>query len=222
MILLTASLDVQQTPAYESALALLTERHSTGQVMADRDLFEDAKHYNRYWKQVYDPEQITRLYVLAREDGTIGGGVYRQWRRLSKKHDVPATLLLPSGEQAAEVGSFEVSVLEESERTHQVFAVVNPDPSSSDAGSLSKSPHTDYPTDEAACGSKPGRAPSFLPLSSSWLPLVEERAVLCILIRAYPTPPPRCGAGTGRKLAARRAQVGAHSPREGFPIPGTS
>lgn len=126
MIFLTAPLDIQQGTAYESALEMLMYRHGSDQITADRDLFSDMESYNKTWKEVYDPEKAQALYLLAREDGTIGVGTYRQWNRLSKKHDVPASLLLPNGEQAAEVGDFAVSVIEESERSDKVFAVVSP------------------------------------------------------------------------------------------------
>lgn len=131
MIFLTAPLDVQQSPAYESALNLLRQRHDHDQLAADRDLFSDMKSYNKSWKQVYDPEKAEALYLLAREDGTIGVGTYRQWKRLCKKHDVPASLLLPHGEQASEVGEFTVLLIEESERSDKIFAVVSPEPARS-------------------------------------------------------------------------------------------
>lgn len=127
-IFLTAPLDVQQSLAYESALALLTKRHGSEQLAADRELFTDMKSYNKSWKEVYDPEKAETLYLLVRENGTIGLGTYRQWKRLAKKHGVPATLLLPQGENAAEVGEFTVSLIEESERSDQVFALVSPEP----------------------------------------------------------------------------------------------
>lgn len=134
-IFLTAPLDVQQSPAYESALKLVTERYGPDEVIADRDLFTDMKEYNKTWKQVYDPQRAVALYLLAREDGTIGHGTYRQYKRLSKKHGVPVSLLLPHGEQAAEVGEFTVSVIEESERSDQVFALVGPEPARSGSAS---------------------------------------------------------------------------------------
>ena len=134
-IFLTAPLDVQQTPAYDSALALLGERYGSEKLTADRDLFIDMKTYNKTWKQVYDPQEAVALYVLVREDGTIGHGTYRQWKRLCKKHGVPASLLLPQGKQAAEVGEFTVSVIEESERSDKVFAVISPEPARSGSAS---------------------------------------------------------------------------------------
>lgn len=134
-IFLTAPLDVQQTPAYDSALVLLEERYGSEKLSADRDLFTDMETYNKIWKQVYDPQEAVALYLLAREDGTIGLGTYRQWKRLSKKHGVPASLLLPHGEQAAEVGEFAVSVIEEGKRSDQVFAFVGPEPARSGSAS---------------------------------------------------------------------------------------
>ena len=133
-IFLTAPLDVQQTPAYDSALALLKERYGSEKLAADRDLFTDMKTYNKTWKQVYDPREAVALYLLAREDGTIGYGTYRQWKRLANKHGVPASLLLPQGKQAAEVGEFTVSVIEESERSDKVFALVGSEQSNTGLG----------------------------------------------------------------------------------------
>lgn len=122
-------------PGLESALNLLTELHGSDEMIADRDLFSSMKEYNKVWKEVYDSEKAGGLYVLAREDGTIGLGTYRQWKHLCKEHSVPATLLLPHGEQASEVGEFSVSVSEESERSDQVFALVSPEPPSSGSSS---------------------------------------------------------------------------------------
>lgn len=128
MIFLTAPMELQSDPAYESALAVLCERYGPESVAADRDLFDNVPDYNARWKEVYDPARATALYVLAREDGTIGSGVYRQYRRLSK-HGVPAELVFPDGEGAAEVGAFTVTLIDKHERTNRVFATVFPDPS---------------------------------------------------------------------------------------------
>ena len=136
-IFLTAPLDLQQTPAYESALDLLKERYGSEKLAVDRDLFTDMKTYNKTWKQVYDPREAVALYLLAREDGTIGHGTYRQWKRLANKHGVPASLLLAQGKQAAEaaeVGEFTVSVIEESERSDKVFALVGSEQSNTGLG----------------------------------------------------------------------------------------
>lgn len=127
MIFLTAPMDMQQSPAYESALTMLRDRYGTDVIAADRDLFESMADYVARYRKVYDPEAATALYVLAREDGTIGSGVYRQYKRLSK-HGVPAELLLPDGEQAAEAGHFTVTLIDKAQRTNRVFATVNPDP----------------------------------------------------------------------------------------------
>lgn len=142
MIFLTAPLDVQQSPVYESALNLLRQRHDHDQLAADRDLFSDMEEYNKSWKKVYDPEKAEALYLLAREDGTIGLGTYRQWKWLSKKHGVPATSLLSHGENAAEVGEFMVSVIEGLERSDQVFALVSPEPARSGSSEPSGVKHS--------------------------------------------------------------------------------
>lgn len=132
MIFLTAPIDLQQSAAYESALNMLHERHGPDAIAPDRDLFEDMADYNARYREVYDPARTTALYILAREDGTIGSGVYRQYKRLSK-HGVPAELLLPDGERAAEAGHFTVTLIDKAERTNRVFATVNPDPAAGDS-----------------------------------------------------------------------------------------
>lgn len=149
MIFLTAPLDLQQTPAYEAALAMLRERHGTDAIAPDRDLFEGMADYSARYKQVYDPAQTTALYVLAREDGTIGSGVYRQYRRLSKR-GIPAELLFPDGEQAAKVGYFTVTLIDKHERTNRVYAVVNPDPSAGAKATASAGASADAQNKEKA------------------------------------------------------------------------
>jgi len=51
-------------------------------VLADRDLFKDNRPWKKNWKELY--EGADKLYVLAREDGTVGLGVYKQWKFLSE------------------------------------------------------------------------------------------------------------------------------------------
>ncbi len=83
-VFLTAPKDLQHTPAYEELLRLLrTETHQGEEVVADRDLFKDNRHWRKNWKKVY--ERADKLYVLAREDGTVGLGIYKQWRFLSER-----------------------------------------------------------------------------------------------------------------------------------------
>lgn len=127
MIFLTAPLDLQETGPYESSLYMLHQRYGADLVFADRDLVEDPASHNATSKQVYDPSNVSSLYVLSREDGKIDVGVYRQWEHLSKKHGVQATLLFPVEDSAAELGNFTVSLLEGSEGSDQSFAEVTPE-----------------------------------------------------------------------------------------------
>lgn len=137
MIFLTAPLELQGTPSYESCLSMLHQRYDPELVFANRDLFEDSEAYNATGKQVYDPSNVSDLYVLCREDGTIGSGVYRQWKHLYEDHGVPATLLVPVGESAAELGNFSVSLLGESEGSDESFALLIPEAlTSTVAGSM--------------------------------------------------------------------------------------
>ena len=39
--------------------------------------------WKKNWKKVY--ERADKLYVLAREDGTVGLGIYKQWKFLSER-----------------------------------------------------------------------------------------------------------------------------------------
>jgi hypothetical protein len=96
-VFLTAPKDLQQGSSYEEVLELLHELHDGEEVVADRDLFEDNEHWRKSWRSIYSKAE--RLYVLAREDGTVGKGIFQQWRFLSKK-DVPAVVVFESKERA--------------------------------------------------------------------------------------------------------------------------
>ena len=83
-IFLTAPKDLQRTPAYEELLRVLSQqRHQGEEVLADRDLFKDNRHWKKSWKELYG--RADKLYVLAREDGTVGLGIYKQWKFLSER-----------------------------------------------------------------------------------------------------------------------------------------
>ncbi len=83
-VFLTAPKDLQRTLTYEELLRVLRqERHQGEEVVADRDLFRDNRHWKKSWKKVY--EGADKLYVLAREDGTVGLGIYKQWKFLSER-----------------------------------------------------------------------------------------------------------------------------------------
>ena len=83
-VFLTAPKDLQRTPAYDELLRLLRqERHQREEVVADRDLFRDNRHWKKNWKELYG--SADKLYVLAREDGTVGLGIYKQWKFLSER-----------------------------------------------------------------------------------------------------------------------------------------
>lgn len=94
MIFLMAPKDLQQSPDYERTLALLKERHGAESVAADRELFESGKEWRKSWKEVYG--RAEQVYVLAREDGTVGLGVWKQWKYLSER-GVPAQVLFEGG-----------------------------------------------------------------------------------------------------------------------------
>jgi hypothetical protein len=77
-VFLTAPKDLQHTPAYEEMLRLLRQqKHQGKEVLADRNLFKDNRHWRKSWKELY--KRADKLYVLAREDGTVGLGIYKQW-----------------------------------------------------------------------------------------------------------------------------------------------
>ena len=65
-VFLTAPKDLQRTPAYDELLRLLRqERHQREEVVADRDLFRDTRHWKKNWKELY--KRADKLYVLARD-----------------------------------------------------------------------------------------------------------------------------------------------------------
>lgn len=96
-IFLMAPKDMQDTPTYEEALKLLVDTHEGEEVVADRDLFESGAEYRRNWKSFYGGAE--RFYILTREDGTVGKGVYQQWIHLSERRGVPAVVLFGGDER---------------------------------------------------------------------------------------------------------------------------
>ena len=101
MIFLMAPKDIQQSPDYERALELLKQRHGENLVAADRDLFASDKEWRKSWKEVYG--KADEIYILAREDGTVGLGVWKQWKYLSKR-GVPAQVLFEGGVEQSHEG----------------------------------------------------------------------------------------------------------------------
>jgi hypothetical protein len=73
-------------------------------VLADRDLFRDNRHWKKNWKKVY--ETADKLYVLAGEDGTVGLGIYKQWKFLSERA-VPSEVFFAGAKSAAEKEGYE-------------------------------------------------------------------------------------------------------------------
>lgn len=90
-VFLTAPRDLQHTESYEEVLRLLGETHGDDDVLADRDLFADNAHWRRTWRSVY--ARATMLYILVRHDGTVGLGVYKQWKWL-KEREVPCSAFI--------------------------------------------------------------------------------------------------------------------------------
>ena len=73
-------------------------------MVADRDLFRDNRHWKKNWKEVY--EGADKLYVLAREDGTVGLGIYKQWRFLSELA-VPSEVFFAGAKSASAEEGYE-------------------------------------------------------------------------------------------------------------------
>src|SRR3712207_5379724 len=104
-VYLTAPKDLQRTPAYDELLRVLSqERHQGEEVLADRDLFKDNRRWKKNWKKVYG--RADKLYVLAREDGTVGLGIYKQWRFLSELA-VPSEVFFEGAKKTAEEEGYE-------------------------------------------------------------------------------------------------------------------
>ena len=104
-IFLTAPKDLQRSPAYDELLRVLRQqRHRGEEVLADRDLFRDNRHWKKNWKELYG--RADKLYVLAREDGTVGLGIYKQWKFLSELA-VPSEVFFEGAKSAAEEEGYE-------------------------------------------------------------------------------------------------------------------
>lgn len=95
MVFLTAPMDLQQSPACERALELLKERHGQSVVGEDRSLFDSHKQWRKTYKEVYGKADL--IYILAREDGTVGLGIYKQCRFADEK-EIPQLLMFADGE----------------------------------------------------------------------------------------------------------------------------
>jgi hypothetical protein len=94
-VFLTAPKDLQRTATYERLLDRLTDRYGEEAVLADRDLFGGTADWRERWKEVYGQARL--LYVLVREDGTVGLGVWKQTRFLLQQ-GVPALAVLEGAE----------------------------------------------------------------------------------------------------------------------------
>src|SRR3712207_3415762 len=104
-VFLTAPKDLQRTSAYDELLRVLRQqRHQGEEVLADRDLFKDNRHWKKSWKELYG--RADKLYVLAREDGTVGLGIYKQWKFLSELA-VSSEVFFAGAKSAAEEEGYE-------------------------------------------------------------------------------------------------------------------
>ena len=134
-VFLTAPKDLQRTGTYERLLDRISTRHGSEAVAADRDLFESTGDWKKRWTKVYGPAKL--LYVLAREDGTVGLGVWKQTRWLLKR-GVPAVLVFDGAEDHEHEG-FGMKRLDTPEERGEGedlvrFAVVSLDPNATVAG----------------------------------------------------------------------------------------
>ncbi len=123
-VFIMAPKDLQGSPTYERTLDLLREKHSGEEVVADRDLFEGNAHYRRTWKSVYG--EARKVYILAREDGTVGKGIYHQHRYLQKR-DVSLELIFEGGaslEDAFQQFALERLAANEKDADHERYAMV--------------------------------------------------------------------------------------------------
>lgn len=105
MIFLTATKDLQNGRAYEQALTLLEERYGEQSITVDRGLFESGKDWRKRYKQVYG--QAEAVYILAREDGTVGLGIWKQWKYLQKQGVPMALMFASSGGGSVDVTEYE-------------------------------------------------------------------------------------------------------------------
>lgn len=104
-------------------LELLRGRYGQESVSADRGLFESAKDWRKRYKTVYG--QAEAVYILAREDGTVGLGIWKQWKYLQKQ-GVLMMLMFADAEaklsEDTEYTDFGVERIEQSEGSEQDLA----------------------------------------------------------------------------------------------------
>ncbi len=123
-VFVMAPRDLQSSPTYERILEILEETHPEEEILADRDLFLDNTHYRKTWKSTY--AEARKVYIVAREDGTVGKGVYHQHRYLQKR-DVPLELIFEGGaslEDAFQQFALERLAANEKDADHERYAMV--------------------------------------------------------------------------------------------------
>src|SRR3712207_75016 len=69
-----------------------------GGVVGDRAFYKESRHWKKSWKELYG--RADKLYVLAREDGTVGLGIYKQWKFLSERA-VPSEVFFEGAKSTA-------------------------------------------------------------------------------------------------------------------------
>ena len=123
MIFLMAPKDLQQSPDYERALELVKHKHGEQSVAADREFFSSEKEWKESWKEVYG--KADGLCILAREDGTVGLGVWKQWKYASKRGVSAQVFFEGSGEKSHDAFTLQRLEAKKGEEDLARFALVS-------------------------------------------------------------------------------------------------
>src|SRR3712207_6687326 len=109
-VFLTAPKDLQRTQAYDELFRFLsTKGHGGEEVFADGNFLKNNRHWRKSWKELY--QRADKLYVLAREDGTVGLGIYKQWKFL-RERAVPSEVFFAGAKTAHGYEDFGLKKLE--------------------------------------------------------------------------------------------------------------
>lgn len=104
-VFLVAPVGMQGAPEYERALEIVSARHPGERVVPDRGLFESAADWHARWRGVF--ESAARLYILTAADGTVGRGVFEEWKHVAAERGAPAVLLCPTQDETEPFEEYE-------------------------------------------------------------------------------------------------------------------
>jgi hypothetical protein len=111
-VFLAAAIAKHGSADYAAALEEIRRKHPAAEIIQDAGLWTGAKHWRATYREMLRALAITDLYVLTADDGTVGRGVYDEWRYLTEELGATARAALFPGEPRGELAAFELEVLD--------------------------------------------------------------------------------------------------------------